>query len=131
MNKLTLKIASLKKALLTFEELIKESPTTIERDAAIQRFEYCFELSWKSLKEGLKEEGFALEELNSPRNVLKTGFQAGYINNDEIWIEMMHERNLTSHTYNEQLAKDIYGGFDKFHTAMANLLKQLESNFIR
>lgn len=125
MDKLEGKIRSFKKALITFEELIKDNPTDVERDAAIQRFEYCFELAWKSLKEALKKEGFTIEELSSPKKVIKTAFQAGYIVNDEIWITMLQERNLTSHTYNEQLAKDIYNDFESFYEAMLRVLEKI------
>lgn len=125
MDTLEGKIESFKKALITFKELLKDNPTDIERDAAIQRFEYCFELAWKSLKEVLKKEGFTIEKLSSPKKVIKTAFQAGYIANDEIWITMLQERNLTSHTYNEQLAKDIYNDFKSFYEVMQYVLKTI------
>ena len=128
MDKLEGKIRSFKKALITFNELIKDNPTDVERDAAIQRFEYCFELAWKSLQEVLKKEGFTIEELSSPKKVIKTAFQASYIANDEIWITMLQERNLTSHTYNEQLAKDIYNDFKSFYEAMIEVVKKITKN---
>ncbi len=130
MEKAKGKIAVFEKALNAFSELIKIKPTAVERDAAIQRFEYSFELAWKSLKEILKTEGFTNEELSSPRKVLKNGFIAGFVKNEAIWIEMLQERNLTSHTYNEQLANDIYNEFDSYYkhlVQLLNLLKQYKN----
>ncbi|MCZ6902205.1 MAG: HI0074 family nucleotidyltransferase substrate-binding subunit [Rickettsia endosymbiont of Ixodes persulcatus] len=85
-------------------EAIYLKPITEDRayiDATIQRFEFTFELAWKFLKEYFVEKGIVL---NYPKEVLKEAFTAGII----IWIYMLADRNMTSHTYDEKLADEIY-----------------------
>ncbi|OGI00391.1 MAG: hypothetical protein A2Y25_02250 [Candidatus Melainabacteria bacterium GWF2_37_15] len=72
--------------------------------ALIQAFEFNFELSWNLVKDFLEYEGIIVK---FPRDTIKEGYQANIIVNGEIWIEMIEDRNLTSHTYNEEQAKKI------------------------
>jgi len=65
------KINQLEKALASFKKGILENPTDIERDDAIQRFEYSFELSWQTLKTVLEYIG--IEDCKSPRKLCKQG----------------------------------------------------------
>ena len=75
------------------------------RDACIQRFEFTFELLWKTIQAIARREGLVT---NSPRAAFRAGFQLGLMDDTEVWFEMMEDRNLTSHTYNEVTAKRIY-----------------------
>jgi nucleotidyltransferase substrate binding protein (TIGR01987 family) len=82
--------------------------TDIVRDAAIQRFEFTFELVWKTLQLFLEHEGL---ESSGPRAVLKRAFVMRLIpDQDEadVWLRMLDDRNLTSHAYEETLAVRIY-----------------------
>ena len=74
-------------------------------DATIQRFEFCFELSWKLIKAFLDYEGV---EVNSPRSAIRKAFQTELIADAEAWFDMLEKRNLSSHTYDEETAKEIY-----------------------
>ena len=74
-------------------------------DATIQRFEFCFELAWKLMKAILEYEGV---EANSPRSSIREGWKQGLISDAEAWLDMMEKRNLSSHTYDENVARDIY-----------------------
>jgi nucleotidyltransferase substrate binding protein (TIGR01987 family) len=90
------------------------------RAAAIQAFEICFELSWKYLQAKLAEEGL---EANSPRAVFRTSGQAGLIDNVEAWIEFTMQRNLTVHTYQKQLADEIYASIrESFYPAVQKII---------
>ena len=83
-------------------------PSPIVRDAVIQRFEFTFELAWKTLKLYLEQQG---HELGGPRPVLKKAFADGLIptqNEADVWLRMLEDRNQTSHTYLEPLAERIY-----------------------
>ena len=71
--------------------------------ALIQAFEFCFELSWKTLKDYLKYEG--VEEAVTPRQVLKLAFHFELLDDGAIWIDMLENRNLLSHTYDEAIAQ--------------------------
>jgi nucleotidyltransferase substrate binding protein (TIGR01987 family) len=89
-------------------EVAALTETDIVRDAAIQRFEFTFELVWKTLQLYLEHEGF---ESGSPRAVLKRAFVARLISDQEeadVWLQMLDDRNLSSHAYDETLAVRIY-----------------------
>ena len=74
-------------------------------DATIQRFEFTFELAWKLMKAVLEYEGI---EATSPRSSIREAWKQHLINDAEKWLDMQVKRNLSSHTYNEETAQDIY-----------------------
>ena len=74
-------------------------------DATIQRFEFCFELAWKLMKAVLEYDGI---EVNSPRSCIRESWKQGLIPDAQEWLEMMEKRKLSSHTYNENTAREIY-----------------------
>lgn len=79
----------------------------ILRDATIQRFEFTFEAAWKALQLYLQYQGL---EATGPRQALKQAFAQGLIQTPEeadIWLDMLEDRNLTTHTYREALAEAI------------------------
>ncbi len=122
------KLNSFEKALTTLQKTIVERPTDIERDAAIQRFEYCFELSWKLLKIALEEQGNK-PDIPSPKSVFKKAFLFNLITDEGIWSEILVERNQTTHTYNEELAKEVYSKIPSFYKAMYQLLEKLKTHY--
>ena len=79
----------------------QEITTELERAGIIQFFEMTFELAWKVLKDYLESEGYMVK---SPRETVKQAFQKGLIDNGHIWIDALSNRNLTTHTYDEELA---------------------------
>jgi nucleotidyltransferase substrate binding protein (TIGR01987 family) len=101
-------IDSFGRALQTLENISKENFTTIVRDATIQRFEYTFEAMWKTVKAYLSDsEGIVC---NSPKSCFREllSSQRISVSDTELLLEMTDMRNLTSHTYIEQIAQDIY-----------------------
>jgi len=92
-------------ALTRLEGALAQPVNEFVRDSAIQRFEFTFELFWKSLKTYAEESGV---EVYSPRDSVRTAFQLGVIQEDPDWFRMLEDRNLTSHTYNEATAERIY-----------------------
>ena len=74
-------------------------------DATIQRFEFCFELAWKLMKIVLDYEGI---EVSSPRSSIREGWKQGMIADAEVWLDMQEKRNLSTHTYNESTALEVY-----------------------
>lgn len=87
--------------VLLRQALAIDDPSIVERAGLIQFFEMAFELSWKLLKDYEESEGFTIK---TPREAIKTAFQAGIINNGEDWLQALQDRNLTAHTYNEKTA---------------------------
>jgi nucleotidyltransferase substrate binding protein (TIGR01987 family) len=116
-----------KQALRTLRELETESYSTTVRDASIQRFEYCFEATWKVARHYLKDiEGLAE---GSPKSVIRACFQVGLLTQTETQqaLAMTDDRNLTSHTYNESLAMAIYSKVRGYQSLMWEWVKKLEA----
>lgn len=82
----------------------KPITTELERAGIIQFFEMTFELAWKVLKDYLESEGYTVK---SPRETVKQAFQIGLIDNGHVWIDALSNRNLTTHTYDEELANKM------------------------
>ena len=98
-------LASFEKSLQRFEEILKEEETTANRDSAIKRFEFTVELAWKCVQKFLREQEIICR---SPKECLKEAFKFGLVKDDPKWLEMMEDRNLTVHTYNEITAEEVY-----------------------
>ena len=77
-----------------------------DRAAIIHVFEYTFELWWRSLQKYIETIGTM--EQYGPSSTIKTAVQYKIIQDEYEWIDMLRDRNLTSHTYKEDIAKDIY-----------------------
>jgi nucleotidyltransferase substrate binding protein (TIGR01987 family) len=94
-------------ALASLEEFVAE-PVCTNRDKAgiIQAFEFTYELAWKTFQRLAQNEGL---QVALPRQAFSSALQAGFIPPEEepLWIAMMQDRNLTSHTYHESLATEI------------------------
>jgi nucleotidyltransferase substrate binding protein (TIGR01987 family) len=106
------KIEQLETALENLKIIIdaynKENTKIIKdglRDSIIQRFEFCTELSWKLMKKYLDEN--LVIELFSPKSVIKESYKQKLIEDGEVWLDILEDRNLTSHTYDENTANRI------------------------
>ena len=92
-----------------YKQLIKfvseKELNEMEEQGLIKAFEYTYELSWKTLQDLLKEKGYV--DVIGPRPVIEQSFQDGYLADGKGWMKMHKSRNLTSHTYNEETAKEI------------------------
>jgi nucleotidyltransferase substrate binding protein, HI0074 family len=102
------KLRNYSDALMRLKEALEAdaSSNPFVYDAAIQRFEFTYELSWKLLKSFLEYEGMAM--VNLPRAAIKEAFAAGLVGDAEIWADMIDARNLTAHTYDQPKAIEIY-----------------------
>ena len=99
------------------EALAEENETDIVIDGALHRFEFTFELAWKTMKDYLEHMGI-LEKTGSPREVIQNAFQSNLIENGEDWIEMMLSRNTLSHLYDEEEYKEIYNKIKERYVGM-------------
>ncbi|MGB3940172.1 MAG: HI0074 family nucleotidyltransferase substrate-binding subunit [Candidatus Manganitrophaceae bacterium] len=113
----------LERAVGKLSDALKQEKNEYIRDSAIQRFEFTFELAWKTLKASLEEEGV---RVYSPRESLKGAFQAGLIDETPIWFKTIELRNLTSHTYNESVADQIYDALPEILVLYQDLLQKLK-----
>ncbi|MBX5465865.1 MAG: nucleotidyltransferase substrate binding protein, partial [Clostridia bacterium] len=104
----------------------REEPQPLERDAAIQRFEYTFEATWKAAMHFLHEvEGL---EVASPKGVVRACREVGLLTSEEAReaLTLADDRNLTVHTYNEALAKAIYSRLEAHARLMDVWLERMD-----
>jgi len=93
----------------------------LEEQGLIKAFEYTFELSWKTLQDLLKEKGYL--DIVGPRPVIEQSFADGIILDGKEWMRMLKSRNLTSHTYNEEIAEEIVKDIRASYFALLKELK--------
>ncbi|EQK46660.1 nucleotidyltransferase [Paraclostridium bifermentans] len=112
------------KALKRLEEALeKDLNDDIIIDGIIQRFEFTFEQAWKVMKLYLEDQGI-LDEALAPRSTIRCAFKHKLITDGDIWIEMMLDRNRTSHMYDETTARNIVKLVEAKYIAEFNKLKE-------
>jgi nucleotidyltransferase substrate binding protein (TIGR01987 family) len=99
------RIADYRKALTRLHEALEQSESDLVRDAAIQRFEFTFELAWKAMKLFLEFKGI---DARGPKDALREALAQGLISDGNAWTELLEQRNLTSHTYDEGIARGVF-----------------------
>jgi nucleotidyltransferase substrate binding protein (TIGR01987 family) len=97
------------------------------RDACIQRFEYSFELCWKMLKRTLKDNLEASEDVDtySKRDLFRVSAKYKLLEKPEPWFSYLEKRNLTTHTYDEKNAEEVFSGINAFYHDATYLLDNL------
>ncbi|MCD5410047.1 MAG: nucleotidyltransferase substrate binding protein [Clostridiales bacterium] len=109
MSKLKIKLDNFRNALLRLKEaeleFKKSDASDVVRDGLIQRFEFTYELAWKTTKDYLEDLGIV--DRNSPKLVIKEAFAQKIIKNEKNWLLMLNDRNMTSHIYKEEMAREI------------------------
>jgi nucleotidyltransferase substrate binding protein (TIGR01987 family) len=83
----------------------KRELSELERQGLIQSFEFTHELAWNVLKDYLEHKG--ITGMIGSKDVSRAAFKNGLIEQGEYWMEMIAARNLTSHTYNPEVAQEI------------------------
>ncbi len=82
-----------------------EQPDVVQKAGIVQFFEMCCELSWKVMKDYLEDQGFT--EIGTPRNAIKKSFEIGLIEDGHAWMDLLVDRNLSVHTYDEEKANSL------------------------
>ena len=100
----------------------EEQPLAV--DGTIHRFEFTFELFWKVLRRLLADQGIAA---NSPKSAPQHAYRLGWLENEATWLKMLDDRNLTTHTYREALAREVYSRIPTHHTAMRDTVQKLRA----
>jgi nucleotidyltransferase substrate binding protein (TIGR01987 family) len=98
------------------------------RDSTIQRFEFTIEILWKTVKEFLKlKEGV---ECRSPKSCIRDFFGSGYLSSQDVvtLLEAIDDRNLTSHTYHEEIADKIFQNIKKYLPVIKSVINEIEKN---
>ena len=90
------------RAFVLLRDALENGPDALnqlEKEGVIQRFEFSFELAWKTLKDFMEQDGFVFATI-TPRQVLKDAFATKILADGQVWIDMLDHRNLLSRTYN-------------------------------
>lgn len=98
-------LQKLRDAFHRLKESTEKAVDDLDRDGVIHRFEFTFELFWKTIKILLEYEGF---ECAGPRSCIKEGARRGFLIEGELLLDMLEDRNKASHIYDESTAKEIF-----------------------
>jgi len=112
---------ALERLTLVLMEYRANPKSIIAQAAVVQYFEIVSELGWKTLRDILLNEG--LGDLNTPRIVLKEALVTGYISDGDAWMQVIQDRNKTSHIYNENIAQSVLNHIDTDYEKLFNDLK--------
>ena len=106
-QKLKLEQIKLSNVLASLEDACSSSmdDKRLAVDATIKRFQYSIELFWKYFKRIFEIFG---REVSLPKAIMQEAYTNNLISNEKIWVEMILDRNQTSHTYKKELADEIY-----------------------
>jgi len=132
MERLKERLAVARRALATLEEVLAiPRPSRVERDAAIQRFEYTFEACWRAAQRYLMvAEGLSV---GSPKACVRAAREAGLLSDEQsvIGLEMVDDRNLTVHTYNDAVAERIHRNLRRYSDLLSHWLNAMEGRINR
>lgn len=109
----------------------EEPYSNVEMTGLVGLYEICFEQAWKAMKELLERDGFAEGQTGSPRQIIKTAYQAGMIEEEEIWLDALVSRNNVAHAYNQVIALDIIKRTkDSYYCMFEKLKSNMENQWI-
>ena len=89
-----------KKAYFLLQEAVDKVETLdqLSQEGLIQRFEFCTELAWKTIKDYLESQNMIFKQI-TPRSVLKEAIAVNFLSQGQAWLNMLDTRNKMSHTY--------------------------------
>ncbi len=123
MSDTDVKLTSLLKARAVFERFRKNLNTEQDKAGAVQAFEFCYELSWKTMQKALNVRGV---RVGTPRDAFREAAAASLIKNPKVWFEFIKKRNETVHVYNEDTLEAVIGIFDLFSSELTTFIENLE-----
>lgn len=111
-------------AFTKLQEGVDVAKDELEKDGVIQRFEFTFELLWKVLKIFLKSKGV---ETKTPKDSLKESFRLGWLKDEKAFLDMLEDRNKTSHIYDHKAAEEIFRNIkNNYLEAIKGVLENLK-----
>jgi len=96
--------------------------TDLEKQGMIQCFEFTFELAWNTVKDYLEEQG--ITGIIGSKNAVRYAFNEGIIEDGEIWMDMINDRNLASHVYDEETANNLFKAIKSNYYIQFNKLNE-------
>ena len=111
---------------ITESSISQDNLSELEKEGLVQRFEYTFELAWKTLQDYLLYLGFEFQ--SGPNTTIQMSFDNNLLTNHDSWRKMAQARNITSHTYNEEdvleIVNDIFYSYSPLLRQLYNTLCQ-------
>lgn len=98
-------VSNLEKAFDKLRDGAENAKDELDKDGVIQRFEFTFELLWKTLKIFLRDRGI---EVKTPKDSMAEAFKVGWIQDEETFLDMLEDRNKTSHIYDSETSEVIF-----------------------
>jgi len=129
MSKLEAVLHQFQTALSRLDEVLRQEKNEFMRDAAIKRFEFTFDLSWKLIKACLEE--ISGIKCASPKACIREAYKQSIIEYDDRWLEMTDDRNKTVHLYRVEMADEIYGKLEACLQLFQGLLGTVKSKIKR
>lgn len=126
-------LINFRNALLRYKSTIEGKSAYIQDgygdiflDIAVKRFEFTFEMAWKTCKRALDYYGF---DCKSPRECLREAFSQDLLNDENIWLDMLEQRNLSAHVYDEISVGEINLDLNRYLSAFTELEEKLTARF--
>lgn len=121
------RFSNYQKALTQLKKFIdKGELSELEEQGLIRAFEYTYELAWNTLRDFLEFSGQT--DIYGSRDAIRKAYELGLIEDGESWMDMLKSRNITSHTYNEDVAEEICQAvFEVYFLLFVRLKTKLES----
>ncbi|MDR0497918.1 MAG: nucleotidyltransferase substrate binding protein [Treponema sp.] len=120
------RLQNYKKALITLRNAVELAATRelsdLEKQGTIQGFEFTFELAWNVMKDYLEEQG--ITGIIGSKGAVRQAFNKGIIENGQVWLDMINDRNLASHMYDDETANDLFAAITNTYYPQFNLLKE-------
>ena len=119
-----------KKALATMKNAIElansRKLSDLEKQGVIQGFEFTFELAWNVMKDYLEEQG--ITGIIGSKNAVRHAFHKGLIDDGEVWMTMIKDRNLATHVYDDKTAEDLFTAIiNIYYNQFKSLLEKMNS----
>lgn len=119
------RLEELKSAFDRLYEAVPEVKTQLEKDGAIQRFEFVFELVWKTLKDFAEDKGRF--DAASPKDAFRVAADLGLLDDPIVWFHFLKSRNEATHLYSEKKADEVFSQIPKFIGAVEKLIARIGS----
>ena len=118
-------LVDFKKALVQLQDALQlPAEHEVIKAGCIQYFEFTFELAWKTIKRIAADEG--LPDCNSPKAALRTAFSNGWVQEEDVWLDMLSSRNKMSHTYSVESALSVFDKLSGYISSLQDLASNLE-----
>ena len=100
--------------------------TDLEKQGMIQGFEFTFELAWNVMKDYLEEQGII--GIIGSKGAVRQAFNKSIINDGQVWMDMIEDRNLAAHSYDEETARELVASIkNRYYDQFAAFAEKMSS----